>query len=138
MGFGFSIGAVRSPGGENGYHLTGTGPRSLGWAGGPAAAYATSSPSGTIPEPLARGTAYQTMIAPEIQVEATEASVYALSLSVRWQVRDGMAVWASARTESLAPTTYGLQLASGFRPDGSRTATFAAFGVALTAPGAQR
>ena len=102
------------------------------------AAYATYFPNGTIPEPLARGTAYQTMIAPEIEVEATEASVYALSLSLRWQVRDGMAVWASTRTESLAPTTYGLQLASGFRPDGSRTATSVVFGVALTAPGAQR
>jgi hypothetical protein len=94
-------------------------------------AYARYSPSGTIPEPLARGPAYQTMIAPEIEVEATEASVYALSLSFRWQVRDGMAVWATARSESLAPTTYGLQLVSGFRPDGSRTASFAAFGISL-------
>jgi len=95
------------------------------------AAYAMYSPNGTFPEPLARGTAYQTMIAPEIEVEATEASVYALSLSLRWQVRDGMAVWASTRTESLAPTTYGLQLVSGFRPDGSRTASDVAMGVTL-------
>jgi len=95
------------------------------------AAYAMYSPSGTIPEPLARGAAYQEMIAPEIELEATEASVYALSLSLRWQVRDGMAVWVSTRTESLAPTTYGLQLASGFRPDGSRTASSVVVGVTL-------
>jgi hypothetical protein len=78
------------------------------------------------------------MIAPEIEVEATEASVYALSLSLRWQVRDGMAVWATARSESLALTTYGLQLASGFRPGGSRTASDVVFGVTLTAPGSGR
>ncbi len=102
------------------------------------AAYAMYSPSGTIPQPLARGTPYQMMIAPEIEVEATEASVYAVSLSARWQVRDGMAVWASARSESLAPTAYGLQRAAGLRPDGSRTATSVAAGVSLTAPGSER
>jgi hypothetical protein len=94
-------------------------------------AYASYMVRGAIPEPLARGPAYQTMIAPEIEVEATPATVAAYSLSLRWQARDGMAVWASARSESLAPTTGGIQRVSGFRPDGSRTAGYVAFGVTL-------
>jgi len=94
-------------------------------------AYASYEPRGAIPEPLARGPAYQTMIAPEIEVEATQAAVQAYSLSVRWQVRDAMAVWASARSESLAPTTSGLLRVAAFRPDGSRIATSVVFGVAL-------
>ena len=103
-----------------------------------AAAYAEYSPTSTIPEPLARGAGYQQMIAPEIEVEATEASVYALSLSLRWQVRDGMAVWATARSESLAPTAFGLQLASGFRPNGTRTASDVVVGVSLEAANGER
>jgi hypothetical protein len=97
------------------------------------AAYASYMVRGAIPQALARGPAYQMMIAPEIEIDATPAAVTALSLSLRWQVRDGMAVWATARSEALAPTTSGLQRASGFRPDGSRTASCLAFGVALTA-----
>jgi hypothetical protein len=94
-------------------------------------AYASYLVRGAIPEPLARGPAYQTMIAPEIEVEATPAAVTALSLSLRWQVRNGTALWLSARSESLAPTTSGLQRASGLRPDGSRTAQYVAFGISL-------
>jgi hypothetical protein len=101
-------------------------------------AYASYMARGAIPEPNARGTVYKTMIAPEIEVEATPAAVTALSLSVRWQVHDAMALWTTARSESLAPTTSGLLRASGFRPDGSRTASYVALGVALTAPGAER
>ncbi len=98
-------------------------------------AYASYLVRGAMPEPLARGPAYQTTIAPEIEVEATPAAVLACSVGLRWQVRDGTALWLSARSESLAPTTSGLQRVSGFRPDGSRTASYVAFGVALTAPG---
>jgi hypothetical protein len=99
-------------------------------------AYASYAPRGQIPEPAARGTAYKTLIAPEI--EATPAITQAVSLSLRWQVRDGTALWATARSESLAPTTPGLMRPTSFRPDGSRTASFVAFGVALTAPDAER
>jgi len=102
------------------------------------AAYASYMPRGEIPEPLARGKVYTTLIAPEIEVYATEAAVQAFSLSARWQVRDGMALWASARSESLAPTENGLLRAAGLRPPGSRTAQYVAFGVALTAPGVER
>jgi hypothetical protein len=94
-------------------------------------AYATYMSRGEIPEAFARGQVYLTLIAPEIEVYATEAAVEAFSLSARWQVRDGMALWASARSESLAPTENGLLRAAGLRPPGSRTAQYLAFGVSL-------
>jgi hypothetical protein len=101
-------------------------------------AYAQYMPRGEIPEPFARGKVYTTLIAPEVEVYATEAAVTSLSLSLRWQVRDGMALWATARSESLAPTENGLTRIAGLRPGGNRTAQYVAFGVALTAPGPER
>ena len=97
-------------------------------------AIASYMPRGEIPERLARGTVYQTLIAPEMDFYATKATTTALSLGVRWQVRDGTALWLAARSETLSPTS-GYQQVSGYSPQGSRTASYVAVGVSLSAAG---
>ncbi len=56
---------------------------------------------GEIPQPVGRGAVYRRLIAPELQLYATESSPRAMALSARWRL-SGATVWGTARRELLS------------------------------------
>ena len=71
---------------------------------------------------------YQYYFAPEVDLYASNASPTALSAMVRYRVSKSATLWASGRTERVAPADAPL---STFTPGGSRTSTGVAGGVTL-------
>jgi hypothetical protein len=86
------------------------------------------APSSRIPDPGARGPAYQRFIAPELDLYALAARPSALAARAEWSVSGGTTLWMTVRTGSLSPRAVPL---TPFSPGGSRRATALEMGVTL-------
>ena len=91
-------------------------------------AMTSSVATSTIPAPLARGAVYRTLIAPELDLEARNATPLAVGGAVRWQASGRTALWLSGRIERVSPNGTS---PSGFGPDGGRSASAVMLGVVM-------
>lgn len=83
----------------------------LAWAG----RYA----SARLPNPALRGPAYQFLVGPELSLDATQATAFAVHATVRYRVGLSSALWASLHYDTARPQGDSLPL--GPAPDSRRT-----------------
>jgi hypothetical protein len=98
----------------------------------PAVANTWYGAGGGIPDPLKMGKAFGRYVAPEMAVDASDASVHAAGLTALWSVRDATGVWGSVRYVSLSPSGEAVSLP--FQPEGSRTRWTAEVGMSVHPP----
>ena len=91
-------------------------------------AMTSSVATSAIPAPLARGAVYRRLIAPELDLEARNATPLSVGGAVRWQASGRTALWLSGRMERALPRGTS---PSGFGPDGTRSASALMLGVVM-------
>jgi hypothetical protein len=83
---------------------------------------------GSLPEPFARGTVYQTYVAPELALYASPANALTSHAEVRWRTWGAAVAWLAVESGAVSPTvTSSLAL----RPDGRRSNSIVSLGVSV-------